>query len=55
MVSKAGDADSNGAVAGALLGCKIGASALPSSWLEGLVHKKWLDKRIDRLVLVYSR
>ena len=45
---KGGDADTNGAVAGALLGCKLGASALPPSWLHGLKHKDWLDQHIDR-------
>ena len=45
---KAGDADTNGAVAGALLGCKLGASQLPESWLNGLAHKDWLDRHIDR-------
>lgn len=45
-----GDADTNGAVAGALLGCKLGASALPPSWLHGLKHKDWLDQHIDRFL-----
>lgn len=41
-----GDADTNGAVAGALLGCKLGASALPDTWLYGLKYKDWLDGHI---------
>ncbi|KAJ7375938.1 hypothetical protein OS493_037901 [Desmophyllum pertusum] len=47
---EAGDADTNGAVAGALLGCKLGASKLPESWLSGLKHKKWLDVHIDNFL-----
>lgn len=43
-----GDADTNGAVAGALLGCKLGTSALPPSWLNELKHKDWLDYHINR-------
>lgn len=43
---QAGDADANGAVAGALLGCKIGFSNLPLRWREDLLHKNWLNKRI---------
>lgn len=39
---QAGDADTNAAVAGALLGCKIGFSHLPKRWLEGLIHGQWL-------------
>ena len=33
-----GDADTNGAVAGALLGARFGASGIPSRWLEDLVR-----------------
>ena len=43
-----GDADTNGAVAGALLGCKLGSSALPPTWLKGLKHKGWLDGHITK-------
>lgn len=50
IVMEAGDADTNGAVAGALLGCKLGAKKLPSSWVDGLLHKEWLDKIIDRFL-----
>ena len=51
IVFEAGDADTNGAVAGALLGCKLGLSALPSSWLNKLLHKKWLDGIIEQYVI----
>ncbi|PFX16366.1 uncharacterized protein LOC111342294 [Stylophora pistillata] len=47
---EAGDADTNGAVAGALLGCKLGASKLPESWLNELLHKKWLDEKIEKFL-----
>ncbi|XP_038067788.1 uncharacterized protein YegU-like [Patiria miniata] len=43
-----GDADTNGAVAGALLGCKLGYRNLPPSWKDDLKHKKWLDDIIAR-------
>ena len=39
VVRMAGDADTNGAVAGALLGSRFGASAIPRSWLEVLLRK----------------
>ncbi|KAM7442120.1 hypothetical protein ABFA07_008860 [Porites harrisoni] len=45
-----GDADTNGAVAGALLGCKLGSSALPPTWLKGLKHKGWLDGHITKFL-----
>ena len=35
-VNLGGDADTNGAVAGALLGARFGASAIPSRWLDEL-------------------
>lgn len=50
---QAGDADTNGAIAGALLGCKLGLQALDvkrqeSGWLTGLVHKQWLDDIVEK-------
>ena len=44
-----GDADTNGAVAGAMLGCKLGHTALPKSWLTQMPNKDWLDQQIRRL------
>lgn len=48
IVMQGGDADSNACVAGALLGCKLGLEAIPSSWKDGLLHKEWLDQQISR-------
>ncbi|XP_061193948.1 ADP-ribosyl-[dinitrogen reductase] glycohydrolase-like isoform X1 [Saccostrea echinata] len=48
IVMQGGDADTNASVAGALLGCKLGLEAIPQSWKENLVHKEWLDQKIDR-------
>ncbi|XP_064606280.1 uncharacterized protein LOC135471129 isoform X2 [Liolophura sinensis] len=55
LVMEAGDADTNGAIAGALLGCKLGLQALDvkrgeSGWLTGLVHKQWLDDIIEKFL-----
>ena len=46
VVRLAGDADTNGAVAGALLGAHFGASDIPSGWLEALFRK---DDLLDPL------
>jgi len=46
---EAGDSDTNGAVAGALLGCKLGYSGLPKHWLSGLVHGDWLIEKVEYL------
>ena len=37
IVNKGGDADTNAAVAGALLGAKYGFEGLPARWVEGLI------------------
>ncbi|KAH9488680.1 hypothetical protein Btru_042156 [Bulinus truncatus] len=50
LVMEAGDADTNAAVAGALLGCKLGLSAIPDSWLNGLKHRDWLIVYIERFL-----
>ncbi|CAB3981295.1 Hypothetical predicted protein [Paramuricea clavata] len=46
ITMEAGDADTNCAVAGALLGCKVGFHKLPKSWVNGLCNRGWLDKEI---------
>eukprot|EP00823_Brevimastigomonas_motovehiculus_P009935 TRINITY_DN97_c0_g1_i4.p1 TRINITY_DN97_c0_g1~~TRINITY_DN97_c0_g1_i4.p1 ORF type:complete len:396 (+),score=90.05 TRINITY_DN97_c0_g1_i4:188-1375(+) len=46
LAHEGGDADTNGAVCGAVLGCRLGYSKLPADWLNALPHKKWLDKKV---------
>ncbi|CAC5424622.1 unnamed protein product [Mytilus coruscus] len=48
VMLQGGDADTNACVGGALLGCKLGLSALPESWLMKLLHKDWLDYEIKK-------
>lgn len=50
LVMEGGDSDTNAAVAGALLGCKLGYSKLPQDWLNGLVNKAWLDEKVDKFL-----
>lgn len=50
IVSECGDADTNAAVAGALLGAYYGYNKLPQDWLEALPHKKWLDSIVDKFI-----
>jgi len=47
LVMEGGDSDTNGAVAGALLGCKLGYDQLPEDWVNGLVNKQWLDQKVE--------
>lgn len=42
---------SNGAVCGALLGCKVGFSALPDDLLQ-FKHRQWLDDQVDQFLTV---
>ncbi|KAL3868576.1 hypothetical protein ACJMK2_041377 [Sinanodonta woodiana] len=55
IVMRGGSADSNGAVAGALLGCKLGdVRWFPESWLR-LKHRTWLDDKLHRLLEMMNR
>jgi ADP-ribosylglycohydrolase len=49
LIKEGGDADSNAAVCGAMMGARIGYSNLPKDWLSSLRHKPWLDKKGDIL------
>ena len=50
MVNAGGDADTNAAVACAVLGAKYGYSSIPNEYIEGLLYKESLDKTIDSLL-----
>jgi len=49
VVNKGGDADTNGAVAGALLGCKFGLESFPKRWVDGLQDAERVMAAADRL------
>lgn len=50
VIHEGGDADSNGAVAGALLGARFGFAQLPPKLVAGLKGKEQLDARITQLL-----
>lgn len=50
IIHEGGDADTNGAVAGSLLGVKYGLTNIPSDWVNGLHSKQELDFRISKLL-----
>lgn len=50
VVSLGGDADTNGAVAGALLGAREGADGLPADWLAKLRDRDEIQAEAERLV-----
>jgi len=49
VISRGGDADTNGAVAGALLGARDGYQAIPARWREGLRAHDQIVTLADRL------
>jgi len=50
LALEGGDADTNCAVAGALLGCKLGFSALPKVWLDKLKERVWLEAKVQKFL-----
>jgi ADP-ribosylglycohydrolase len=48
-VSLGGDVDTNAAVAGALLGCRHGAAAIPERWLAPLRGRERIERAADML------
>lgn len=47
-----GDADTNGAVAGALMGALYGYKLLPREWKQGLKYEQWYRGKISALCVV---
>jgi len=52
LIMCGGDADTNGAVAGGLMGALTGWEYLPKEWRDGMKHKEWYNKKIDQLSVV---
>jgi ADP-ribosyl-[dinitrogen reductase] hydrolase len=50
VVSLGGDTDTNGAVAGALVGAAVGATGLPAEWLASLPDRDAIRQEADALV-----
>jgi ADP-ribosyl-[dinitrogen reductase] hydrolase len=51
-VNLGGDADTNGAVAGALAGARFGAGAIPERWIDPLLARERIGGLANRLVRV---
>ncbi|KAL4863962.1 hypothetical protein BDV12DRAFT_201606 [Aspergillus spectabilis] len=52
LVMQGGDADTNAAVAGSLLGAWLGYTALPEKWKRGMMHSQWLFQKCNALAFV---
>jgi ADP-ribosylglycohydrolase len=52
VINQGGDTDSNGAVAGALLGARFGFIGIPEEYISGLLMKEILEEKLERLLLI---
>ena len=50
VIHEGGDADTNAAVAGAILGAKFGYGGIPEEWANGLLRKNELEARVNALL-----
>lgn len=55
IVMHGGDADTNGACAGGLVGAHVGASAIPARWVERLQYRDHLTTAAERLFEIRQR
>lgn len=54
IILEAGDADTNGAVAGGLLGALLGYRLLPAQWISSLRHHNWMNAKIKSFMDLYG-
>ena len=47
-----GDADTNGAVAGALAGCYLGFKSLPQDWIGRMPYSEWLEAWVQKVLFM---
>ncbi|HAJ63380.1 MAG TPA: ADP-ribosylglycohydrolase family protein [Cyanobacteria bacterium UBA11369] len=50
IIHEGGDADTNAAVAGALLGARFGYKNIPQQWVKELVYEQELNSRVEKLI-----
>ena len=50
MVNEGGDADTNGAIAGAILGAKFGFSSIPEYYIDDLYKGEAYHNKITNLI-----
>ncbi|MFB2977681.1 ADP-ribosylglycohydrolase family protein [Microseira sp. BLCC-F43] len=49
------DADTNAAVAGALLGARFGDKNIPQQWVKELVYEQELNNRVEKLITLAQK
>ncbi len=50
FAKECGNANTNCAIVGSIMGAYVGYSKLPKEWLEVLPHKQWLDNIVDEFI-----
>ena len=50
VVRAGGDADTNAAVACAILGAKFGFNTIPQEYIDGLIYKEQLDEVVSGMI-----
>nr|WP_297102929.1 ADP-ribosylglycohydrolase family protein [uncultured Prevotella sp.] len=53
IVLSGGDADTNAAVAGAILGAKFGINPIPEEWKDGLFYASMLYNKVQEFYAMY--
>ena len=53
IVLSGGDADTNAAVAGAILGAKFGIDQVPEEWKDGLLYASMLHNKVQEFYAMY--
>ena len=53
IVLLGGDADTNAAVAGAILGAKFGICQIPDEWKDGLLYASMLHNKVQEFYVMY--
>lgn len=52
VIHEGGDADTNAAVAGSILGARFGFSGIPEKWVRGLKYRRELETRVENLLML---
>jgi ADP-ribosylglycohydrolase len=55
IIHEGGDADTNAAVTGSLLGARFGYQNIPQHWVKELVDEQQLNNRVEKLITLAQK